>query len=86
MKRYKRKENIVSRKENNGVVLFNTSTGEPFYIEGAAIEIWDIIENENDISTIKKILSKKYEETQAMESDIMSFLNECDNEGLINVL
>ena len=85
MKEYQRKKEIVFRKENDGIVLFNTSSGEPYYIEGTAIDVWNILENRCNIDQIKSILNDKYESSPNMEKDVLDFINDGIKEGLINV-
>ena len=85
MKKYQRKKEIAFRKENDGIVLFNTFSGEPYYIEGTAINVWNILENRCNIKQIKSILSEKYESSPNMEKDILDFINDSIKEGLINV-
>ena len=85
MRKFQRKESVVSRKENNGLILFNTVTGEPYFIEGTGIDIWDVLKDKCTINDIKERLHEKYEDDPNMEDDISEFLNDILKEGLINV-
>ena len=74
---------VVFEKFDDEIVAINLKTGIYYSISGSGLTIWDLIDKNMEIGTLKKFFKKKFPEEIEIESDIDNFIKELVSEKLV---
>ena len=77
---------ILIREEEGKLIAFNPDRGEPFILEGTAVDIWGLLDEPMDLDELMGKLLESYEEDQRARVDVKKFLDSLVGEGLLDVL
>ena len=73
-KKYKRKEDLVFREEEDFGLLFDIKTGKTHKLNHSAVTIWKSINPDTTIADIITILKKEYGDIDTLSEDISDFI------------
>ena len=84
--RPQRKEGIVWRRGNDGVVVLNPNDGQYFSLDDVGGRIWELCEGERSVADIADVLAEEYEaDASVIQADALGLLHELKDEGLVAV-
>jgi hypothetical protein len=82
--RVARGEGLVSSEMDGETVLLSVETGRYYGMDPVGSRIWDLIEQPRRVSGLCEALQEEFEvEREQCERDVLSYLNELYQEGLI---
>lgn len=84
-RRFKQKEDIVYREEDDGAFLFDPDTGDLRYMNRSGRETFLMLKGDNDISQVINNMLELYPEVEPtkMQKDVEDFLEELEESHFI---
>lgn len=83
----KRSASILTQRLDEDIVMANIDSGLYFGIDNSSKQIWELLESPLTVKEICSQLSKVYAvDAATCERDVLEFVNELVNEGLIQVV
>ena len=81
----KASEDVVWKKNNEKIILFNARSGKLFELSETAACIWELCDGKNTEDNIVSILAKEFnKEDDDIREDITEFLEEMYKKGFLN--
>jgi coenzyme PQQ biosynthesis protein PqqD len=82
--RPKRKERVVWRRGDEGVVILNPADGRYFALDDVGGRIWELCEGTSSVAEIALALAEEYDaDASLIEADALELLSELKDEGLV---
>lgn len=77
-------ETLFLQKVDDEAILLDSNTNQYFSLNDAGSLIWEILEEKKDLNTVKDEIVEIYEiDEKIVENDILNFIQEVANKGLI---
>ena len=68
------------------VVIVNLSNGVYYGLEGVGYRVWDLIQKPITIESLRDVLAEEYDvNPRRLESDLMTFFQTLESEGLVSI-
>ncbi|WP_194776164.1 PqqD family protein [Pararhodonellum marinum] len=84
MIKYQRKEDVISGKLQEELVMMDLEKGKYFSLNPVATRIWELLENPLNKQELCSILMEEYDiASEVCEKDTLSYLEEMTKLGLI---
>ena len=82
-----RTENLMSARVDNEMVILNMPKNSYIGLNEIALRIWDLLEVPSRVDELCNRLGREFEAaTEQIESDLLPFLEELKQEGLIRIV
>ncbi|TLP36837.1 PqqD family protein [Arcobacter arenosus] len=77
---------LFLQKVDNETILLDSNTNEYFSINEIGTLIWETLEEKKDLNSVKEEIISNYEvDEKQVEKDILNFIQEVVNKGLITI-
>ena len=68
------------------IVIVNLNNGVYYGLDGVGYRVWDLIQKPITIEALRDVLVEEYDvDQQRMESDLMTFFQRLEAEGLVSI-
>lgn len=79
-------DTLLLQKVDDETILLDSNTQEYFSLNEIGTLIWELVSEKSNLEEVKKEISTIYEvDEKQVETDILSFLKEVENKGLIKI-
>ncbi len=79
-------ETLFLQKVDDETILLDSNTNEYFSINEIGTFIWETLEEKKDLKSVKEEIISNYEvDEKQVENDILNFIQEVANKGLITI-
>ncbi len=79
-------ETLFLQKVDDETILLDSNTNEYFSINETGTLIWETLEEKKDLNSVKEEIISNYEvDEKQVEKDILNFIQEVVNKGLITL-
>jgi len=79
-------ETLFLQKVDDETILLDSNTNEYFSINEIGTFIWETLEEKKDLNKVKEEIISNYEvDEKQVENDILNFIQEVANKGLITI-
>lgn len=84
MKKYKRNNNTIAGKLDDGLVMMDIEKGKYFSLNPVATRIWELLEQPKELNDLCNILMDEYDvESEQCESETRACLKKLAEIGLV---
>ncbi|WP_421716496.1 PqqD family protein [Arcobacter arenosus] len=79
-------DSLFLQKVDDETILLDSNTNEYFSINEIGTLIWETLEEKKDLNSVKEEIISNYEvDEKQVEKDILNFIQEVVNKGLITI-
>lgn len=79
-------DSCISTELEDNLIILNTDSGIYFELNFSGAFIWKLLDDENDLNSIKSLIVNKFNLTEPeAEEDLKSFIDYCSKKELILV-
>lgn len=79
-------DTLFLQKVDDETILLDINTNEYFSINEIGTFIWETLEEKKDLNSVKEEIISNYEvDEKQVENDILNFIQEVANKGLITI-
>jgi hypothetical protein len=79
-------DTLFLQKVDDETILLDSNTNEYFSINEIGTLIWETLEEKKDLNSVKEEIISNYEvDEKQVEKDILNFIQEVVNKGLITI-
>jgi len=79
-------DTLFLQKVDDETILLDSNTNEYFSINEIGTFIWETLEEKKDLKSVKEEIISNYEvDEKQVENDILNFIQEVANKGLITI-